>query len=231
MTLMRFDAIRAGYDSASVLCGISIAIAKGEKVAVLGRNGVGKTTIVNTILGITQVHEGQIWFGEKSIERPRHFVAARAGISIVPQGRHIVAALTVRENLLLGGAAGRKGQWTLESIYKLFPVLKERCDAPGTALSGGQQQMLAIARALMANPDLLVLDEPSEGLAPVIVDEVAATLNGLAARGTGVLLIEQNIGLVRRVAERYYILSKGAVVDSGALEGLSLEALKRHVAV
>jgi branched-chain amino acid transport system ATP-binding protein len=125
----------------------------------------------------------------------------------------------------------RPGAWNLERVFELFPVLKERADTPGTALSGGQQQMLAIGRALMANPALLVLDEPSEGLAPVIVDELAVVLRRLADGGTGLLLIEQNFGLVRRVAERYYALSKGQIVDQGRLADLSMEKLKEHVAV
>jgi branched-chain amino acid transport system ATP-binding protein len=137
----------------------------------------------------------------------------------------------VRENLLLGAAVRRPGVWNLERVFELFPVLRERADTPGTALSGGQQQMLAIGRALMANPVLLVLDEPSEGLAPVIVDELAVVLRRLADGGTGLLLIEHNFGLVRRVAERYYAISKGQVVDQGRLADLSMEKLKEHVAV
>jgi branched-chain amino acid transport system ATP-binding protein len=139
--------------------------------------------------------------------------------------------LTVKENLLLGGAVNRQGAWTLDKVFELFPMLRERMDVAGTALSGGQQQMLAIGRALMANPDLLVLDEPSEGLAPVIVDGLADTLRALAGTGTAILLIEQNFGLVHRVAERYYVLSKGSIVEAGRLAGLSMETLKKHVAV
>jgi branched-chain amino acid transport system ATP-binding protein len=142
-----------------------------------------------------------------------------------------VPNLTVRENLELGMASGRKGAWTIERVFAQFPILKERAEAPGTALSGGQQQMLAIGRALLANPSLLVLDEPSEGLAPVIVDEIAEVMKRLGDEGTSLLLIEQNYGLVRRVAERYYVLSKGVFVEEGALAGLSMESLKRHVAV
>ena len=125
----------------------------------------------------------------------------------------------------------RPGPWNLAQVFALFPILRERAETPGIALSGGQQQMLSIGRALMANPALLVLDEPSEGLAPVIVDELAAVLLRLAADGTGLLLIEQNFSLVRRVAERYYVVSKGQIVDQGALAGLSMENLKKHVAV
>jgi len=200
-------------------------------VAILGRNGVGKTTVVNTLLGIAALKRGSVALAGRKENPIRHFTAARAGISVVLQGRRIIANLSVRENLMLGAAARRKGPWGLERVFALFPVLQQRADSPGTALSGGQQQMLAIGRALMANPSLLVLDEPSEGLAPVIVDELAEVMRQLADAGTSLLLIEQNYGLVRRVAERYYVLSKGTIVEQGQLEGLSMESLKKHVAV
>jgi len=203
----------------------------GERIGVLGRNGVGKTTVANTILGIATMKAGRIEIGGRELKNPRHFDAAHAGISIVPQGRRIIPVLTVQENLQLGAATRRRGPWNVEAIYDLFPILRERADKPGTALSGGQQQMLAIGRALMANPDLLVLDEPSEGLAPVIVDQLIDVLNRLGQAGTAIMLIEQNIGFVRDVVERYYVLSKGRVVDQGRLDGVSLEALKAHVSV
>ena len=231
MTLLSLRNVDAYYGRAQILHDVSIEIAAGERVAILGRNGVGKTTIVNACLGVASVHRGQIAFGGRAVSTIRHFTAARAGIAVVPQGRRIVPGLTVKENLLLGGAVNRKGAWTIDTVFELFPMLRERTEMAGTALSGGQQQMLAIGRALMANPDLLVLDEPSEGLAPVIVDGLADTLRDLAASGTAILLIEQNFGLVHRVAERYYLLSKGAIVETGWLAGLSMETLKKHVAV
>jgi len=192
---------------------------------------VGKTTIVNTLLGIARRMEGSVSFGGQRVDAIRHFSAARAGVAVVLQGRAIIPNLSVRENLVLGAAAGRRGEWTIERVFELFPILRERADTPGTALSGGQQQMLAIGRALMANPALLVLDEPSEGLAPVVVDELAQVMRRLADSGTSLLLIEQNYALVRRVAERYHVLAKGEIVEQGALAGLSVESLKRHVAV
>nr|WP_294555498.1 ABC transporter ATP-binding protein [uncultured Rhodopila sp.] len=231
MTLLSLRSVDAYYGRAQILHGVSLDVAAGERVAILGRNGVGKTTIVNACLGVAKVRQGRIAFNGREIGAIRHFTAARAGIAVVPQGRRIVPGLTVRENLLLGGAVNRKGAWTLPVVFDLFPVLRERAEVPGTALSGGQQQMLAIGRALMANPDLLVLDEPSEGLAPVIVDALADTLRALAHTGTAILLIEQNFGLVHRVAERYYVLSKGSIVEAGRLAGLSMETLKKHVAV
>jgi branched-chain amino acid transport system ATP-binding protein len=229
--LLTFENVHAGYAGAKVLHGINLSIQANESVAILGRNGVGKTTIINTLLGIAALQSGQVLFNGQAVEPIPHYAAARAGISVVQQGRAIIPNLSVRENLLLGAATQRPGQWNFERVCELFPILKERADTPGTALSGGQQQMLAIGRALMANPALLVLDEPSEGLAPVIVDELAAVLQRLFKGGTSLLLIEQNYGLVRRVASRYHVLSKGAVVEEGDLAGLSMESLKKHVAV
>ena len=231
MTLLAFRDVDSYYGRAQVLHGVTFEIRPEERVAILGRNGVGKTTIVNSFLGIATVRRGEVDLAGRTATRFQHFTAARSGIAVVPQGRRIVQGLTIRENLLLGAAVGRRGAWTMERVFELFPILRERADTPGTALSGGQQQMLAIGRALMANPSLLVLDEPSEGLAPVIVDELADIFRRLAAEGTGILLIEQNFGLVRRVADRYYVLSKGTVIEAGELAGLSMETLKRHVAV
>jgi branched-chain amino acid transport system ATP-binding protein len=229
--LLSFRGVEAGYGEARVLHGIDLAVGENERVAILGRNGVGKSTVVNTFLGVARLRAGEIRFRGAAPRAIQHFTAARAGVAVVLQGRQIIPNLTVRENLLLGAAVRRAGAWNLERVFELFPVLRERADTPGTALSGGQQQMLAIGRALMANPALLVLDEPSEGLAPVIVDELALVLRRLADGGTGLLLIEQNFGLVRRVAERYYALSKGQIVDAGKLADLSMEKLKEHVAV
>ncbi len=231
MTLLSFRDVASYYGSARILDGVSLEVQPGERIGVLGRNGVGKTTVANTILGIATMKAGRIEIGGRALKNPRHFDAAHAGISIVPQGRRIIPVLTVQENLQLGAATRRPGPWTVEAVYDLFPILRERADKPGTALSGGQQQMLAIGRALMANPDLLVLDEPSEGLAPVIVDQLIDVLNRLGRAGTAIMLIEQNIGFVRDVVERYYVLSKGRVVDQGRLDGVSLEALKAHVSV
>lgn len=233
-SLLAFEQVESGYGGGKVLHGLSFSVAAGERVAILGRNGVGKTTVVNTLLGISRLSAGRVVLGGRPSgpdEPLAHYAAARAGISVVLQGRGIIPSLSIRENLLLGAAVRRSGAWNLERVFQTFPILKERADTPGTALSGGQQQMLAIGRALMANPSLLILDEPSEGLAPVIVDELAAVLVRLADAGTSLLLIEQNYGLVQRVARRYHVLSKGRVVEEGDLAGLSMESLKKHVAV
>lgn len=231
MNLLQLDRVHAAYGEAQVLHDLSINVKAGERVAILGRNGVGKTTVVNACTGVARVRQGTVSFNGKPQTAIRHFTAARSGIAVVPQGRRIVPGLTVRENLLLGAAVGRKGPWNFETVCKLFPILLERSEGLGTAMSGGQQQMLAIGRALMANPALLILDEPSEGLAPVIIDGLAETLVKLASGETSILLIEQNFSLVHAVAERYYVMSKGAVVEEGQLAGLSKESLKKHVAV
>ncbi|OJX05355.1 MAG: ABC transporter ATP-binding protein [Burkholderiales bacterium 70-64] len=229
--MLSLEGVDGYYGGARILNGVSLDVRRGERVAILGRNGVGKTTVVNTCLGIARVRAGRIAFCGQPQTAIRHFTAARSGIAVVPQGRRIVPGLTVRENLALGAAVGRPGPWNFDTVCELFPILRERADTPGTAMSGGQQQMLAIGRALMANPELLILDEPSEGLAPVIVDELAATLVRLASGNASILLIEQNFSLVHRVAQRYYVLSKGSVVEEGSVEGMSMDDLKKHVAV
>jgi branched-chain amino acid transport system ATP-binding protein len=229
--LLRLENVDAFYGAAHILHGLSLHVNAGERVALIGRNGVGKTTVVNTILGLASLRGGSIHLGAHALTRPRTYVPAQHGVVVVPQGRRIVANLTVEENLLLGAAVGRKGPWTVPEVYKLFPILQERAHTPGTALSGGQQQMLAVGRALMANPALILLDEPTEGLAPVIVDQLGVIFKRVAAQGTALLLIEQNMTLVVRVAERYCAMAKGAVVAEGSVHEESVEELHRHVMV
>ena len=231
MALLQLEKVNAFYGAAHILHGLSLHVNAGERVALIGRNGVGKTTVVNTVLGLAEMRGGTIRLGDYALERPRTYVAAQHGVIVVPQGRRIIANLTVEENLLLGAAVGRKGHWTVREIYQLFPILQERAQTPGTALSGGQQQMLAVGRALMANPSLILLDEPSEGLAPVIVDQLGVTFNQVAAQGTALLLIEQNMTLVLRVAERFCAMAKGAVVAEGRVHEGSVEELLQHVTV
>ncbi len=232
-TLLELQDVNAFYGAAHILHGLSLRVDAGERVALIGRNGVGKTTVVNTILGLASLREGHVHFGGQDHTRLRAYMAAQHGIVVVPQGRRIVANLTVEENLQLGAAVGRKGPWNVPAVYQLFPILQERAHTPGTALSGGQQQMLAVGRALMANPGLILLDEPTEGLAPVIVDQLAQIFNQVARQGTALLLIEQNMSLVVRVASRYLAMAKGSVVAQGPVvdsrEGL--KDLEAHVMV
>jgi branched-chain amino acid transport system ATP-binding protein len=229
--LLELEQVDAFYGAAHILHGLSLQVNEGERVALIGRNGVGKTTVVNTILGLATLGAGTVRLAGKLLPRPRTYLAAQHGVAVVPQGRRIVANLTVEENLHLGAATRRKGPWTVPKIYQLFPILQERAHTPGTALSGGQQQMLAVGRALMANPSLILLDEPTEGLAPVIVDQLGRIFNDVAAQGTALLLIEQNMTLVARVAERYCAMAKGSVVAEGKVREESLDELHRHVMV
>ena len=231
--LLNLKNVHAYYGAAHILHGLDLHVNPGERVALIGRNGVGKTTVVNTILGLASLKEGHVVFGGKEHTKLRAYMAAQHGIAVIPQGRRIVANLTVEENLILGAAVGRKGPWSVSEIYKIFPILQERAHTPGTALSGGQQQMLAVGRALMANPALILLDEPTEGLAPVIVDQLADVFNQVADQGTALLLIEQNMSLVVRVARRYMAMAKGAIVAQGEVVNSrdGLHALENHVMV
>lgn len=231
--LLNLKNLNAYYGAAHILHNLSLHVNAGERVALIGRNGVGKTTVVNTILGLAALREGSIELEGKSYTKLRAYMAAQHGVAVIPQGRCIVANLSVEENLLLGAAVGRKGPWSVTEIYKIFPILQERAHTPGTALSGGQQQMLAVGRALMANPSLILLDEPTEGLAPVIVDQLAVVFKQVADQGTALLLIEQNMSLVVRVAERYLAMSKGSVVAEGKVENSRecLHDLESHVMV
>ena len=215
MSLLRIESLFAGYGASTVLHGADLTVDRGEAVAVVGRNGAGKSTLLLSLFCETNIRSGAIWIGETRIDRLPGYAAAKLGISIAPQGRRILPNLTVKENLLLGRATGRIGHWDLGTIYDLFPVLHERANRPGTMLSGGQQQMLAIARALMANPTLILLDEPSEGLSPVLIDGLAGALNAIRRTGTGILVVEQHLNLVKRTTDRFVILAKGEIVGAG----------------
>ncbi|MFA5521781.1 MAG: ABC transporter ATP-binding protein [Castellaniella sp.] len=231
--LLELGDVHAFYGAAHILHGVTLEVKPGERVALIGRNGVGKTTVVNTILGLAQMRQGSIHVAGTRLRRPRPYLVAQHGVVIVPQGRRIIANLSVEENLILGAAPGRKGMWNLDGIYRLFPILKERAHTRGTALSGGQQQMLAVGRALMSNPALILLDEPTEGLAPVIVDQLADIFNQVADHGTALLLIEQNLSLVTRVAHRYLAMTKGSIVARGTVsqseEGIA--EIEQHITV
>ena len=215
MNALRIEKLVAGYGASTVLHGIDLTVGEGESVAVVGRNGAGKSTLLLSVFRETNIISGAIWVHDSRIDHLPGYMAAKLGISIAPQGRRILPNLTVKENLLLSKATGRPGYWSLRAVYDLFPVLEERANRPGTMLSGGQQQMLAIGRALMANPSLILLDAPSEGLSPVLIDGLVGALNTIRKAGTGVLVVEQHLNLVKRATDRFIILAKGEIVGSG----------------
>jgi branched-chain amino acid transport system ATP-binding protein len=217
MSLLAVHDIHAAYGSSRVLFGISLDVAPGECVCLLGRNGVGKTTTMRAIMGLTPPSAGRIvWKGADIAGWPPHRVA-RAGIGFVPEDRRIFAELTVRENLDVSAqAAGRAGRWNADAVFALFPKLKELGGRQGGYLSGGEQQMLTIGRTLMGNPELLLLDEPSEGLAPLVVESMLEQIGRLKREGLTILLAEQGVDFSLALADRVYVLEKGAVRFAGA---------------
>jgi branched-chain amino acid transport system ATP-binding protein len=218
--------IHAAYGPSEVLFGISLSIAPGEVVTLLGRNGMGKTTTVRTICGLLPVTSGAITFAGASVDGLRPHRIARLGVGLVPEGRHVFPNLSVRENLLMAAANpnGASDAWTLEKVVDFFPRLGERLPNGGNQLSGGEQQMLAIGRALMTNPRLLVLDEATEGLAPVIREEIWKQLVELKARGLSMLIIDKEIDALMEFADRHYVVEKGSVIWSGTNRQLSADA-------
>ena len=221
--LLQLDGVHAAYGLSRVLFGISLEVQEGECVCLLGRNGVGKTTTMRTVMGLTPSSAGSVRFKSRDITGwPPHRIA-RAGIGLVPEDRRIFAELTVWENLDVGRrAAARRGRWTVDGVLELFPALAALRDRQGGFLSGGEQQMLTIARTLTGNPELLLLDEPSEGLAPLVVEALLAKVRELKAQGLTILLAEQGVDFSLALADRVYVLEKGTVRYSG--EAASLRA-------
>jgi branched-chain amino acid transport system ATP-binding protein len=212
--LLELVGVETCYGLSQVLYGISLAIAPGEMVTLMGRNGMGKTTTVRSIMGLTPARSGAIRFDGNDVRGLPSYRIAKLGIGLVPEGRQIFPNLTVRENLV-ATAAGRDGGWTLERIHDLFPRLAERASSMGNQLSGGEQQMLAIGRALMTNPRLLILDEATEGLAPLIRAEIWRCLARLKGDGLSILLIDKNVAALTRAADRHFVIERGRVVWSG----------------
>ena len=222
--------IETAYGRSQVLFKISLEIGASQVVSLLGRNGMGKTTTVRSIMGITPASAGAIRFLGNEIQRLPSYRVAKAGIGLVPEGRQVFPNLTVRENLV---ATARKGPWTLERVLELFPNLNERKGNYGNQLSGGEQQMLAIGRALMTNPRLLILDEATEGLAPLIRHEIYRSVERLKAEGLSLLVIDKDVKALTRVADRHYVLEKGRVVWSGTSAELaaSEDVQRRYLGV
>ena len=215
MSFLSVDNINVFYNEFQALFGISMAVEKGETVAIIGSNGAGKSTLMRTIAGGLIPTEGSISYAGADTAEKSAFEMNRLGVALVPEGRKIFPSLSVEENLKIGGYSGRDGEWTLEKVYELFPILKERRSNGGTDLSGGQQQMVAIGRALMSNPDLILMDEVSLGLAPIIVNEIYTVVRQIAQTGTTVILVEQDVNRGLKEADRFYCLLEGKV----SLEG------------
>jgi branched-chain amino acid transport system ATP-binding protein len=219
--MLEVRGIETAYGRSQVLFGVDLRIGESEVVSLLGRNGMGKTTTVRSIMGITPAQSGAIVFRGSEIQRLPSYRVAKLGIGLVPEGRQVFPNLTVRENLV---ATARRGPWTLDKVLGLFGNLRERQGNYGNQLSGGEQQMLAIGRALMTNPKLLILDEATEGLAPLVRHEIYRSIGRLKAEGLSILVIDKDVRALTRVADRHYVLEKGRVVWSGTSAELAADA-------
>ncbi len=223
--LLEVGGLDASYGDLQALFGVSLTVASGEVVAVIGANGAGKSTLLGSIAGLIRARPDAIMFqGEPIGGLPAHAVVAR-GIALVPEGRRLFPSLSLEENLLIGGQLGRAGPWRLPRVYELFPALAERRHMPSTALSGGQQQMVAIGRALMSNPRLLLCDELSLGLAPIVVRELYDRLPSIVAEGTSLIIVEQDIVRALKAAKEVFCLQEGRVALAGPSTTLSREAI------
>ena len=242
--LLNVDTIHTYYGDSHVLHGVTLALEAGKIVSILGRNGMGKTTLIRSIAGLTPPRSGAIRLRGNMINGGQPYTIAQAGVALVPQGRRIFRSLSVRENLMLptstlakraGGEKRQNGrkEWNLERVLGEFPQLAERMDFSGSSLSGGEQQMLAIGRALMANPDLILMDEPSEGLSPLLVQRVEEIMHTVRDHGHSILLVEQNFALAMAVADYVYIIASGQFVAEGTPKQLlqQTRVLDRHLGV
>ncbi|HET7266268.1 MAG TPA: ABC transporter ATP-binding protein [bacterium] len=228
MGALTVEDIHTYYGDSYVLQGVSLEVRPGTVAALLGRNGMGKTTLIRSIVGFARPRRGRVLFGGRDITRAPSHEIARLGIGLVPQGRRIFPSLTVFENLTVGARAANGATWTVERVLTLFPRLGERAGHRGNMLSGGEQQMLAIGRALLTNPRLLLMDEPSEGLAPLLVRNLGDAIVRLREEGLSILLVEQNLPMALRVAGDVYVLSKGHVVYHGPPADLAADAEVTH---
>ncbi|WP_376707358.1 ABC transporter ATP-binding protein [Bradyrhizobium japonicum] len=229
-TLLDVDGIETCYGLSQVLFGLSLSIKAGEMVSLMGRNGMGKTTTIRSIMGLTPARAGTIRFAGAEVRQLPSYRIAKLGVGLVPEGRQIFPNLTVRENLVAAAADrfGSSNPWTLAAIYVMFPRLAERASNMGNQLSGGEQQMLAIGRALMTNPKLLILDEATEGLAPLIREEIWNCLSLLKSRGQSILVVDKNVDHLARICDRHYIIERGKTVWSGTSVELMAEPDLQH---
>jgi branched-chain amino acid transport system ATP-binding protein len=226
MSLLEISGLQAFYGDFQALFGIDLRVEEGETVAIIGANGAGKTTLMRAITGLLRAPAEAVRFAGAPIGGLAPSRIVRRGIALVPEGRRLFPSLSVTENLLMGAQSGRRGPWTLERVFRLFPMLAERATVPAPALSGGQQQMAAIGRALMANPRLLLCDEISLGLAPIVIRDIYAALPGIRAEGTTVLVVEQDTNRALAAADRVYCLQEGRVTLEGPPAALTRERIK-----
>lgn len=225
--LLQMRGLEAFYGDFQALYGVDLEVAEGEILAIIGANGAGKTTLMRSICGLLVNGTNQITFRGQDISTLRADEVAARGLAMVPEGRQLFPSLSVRENLMIGAQVGRKGAWDLSAVYTLFPILKERKDLPSTSLSGGQQQMVAIGRALMSNPDLILFDEISLGLAPIIIKDIYDALPGIIGDGMTAIIVEQDITRALSVSTRVYCLQEGRVSLEGASDTVSREDISR----
>jgi branched-chain amino acid transport system ATP-binding protein len=225
--LLSTDHLQAFYADAQALFGVSVQMQAGEVLALIGANGAGKSTLLKCITGLLRVPAQQVMFQGQAIGGLPAGEIVRRGIAMVPEGRRLFPSLTVEENLKMGATAGRRGPWHLQRVYELFPILKEKRQLGGTSLSGGQQQMVAIGRALMSNPQLLLCDELSLGLAPVVIREIYAAMPQITAEGMSVVIVEQDVSMAQKVSQRLYCLQEGKVSLQGNSASLSREQISQ----
>ncbi|TCK99284.1 amino acid/amide ABC transporter ATP-binding protein 2 (HAAT family) [Shimia isoporae] len=226
-TILIMNGLNAHYGDFQALYGVDMHIDAGEILAIIGANGAGKTTLMRSITGLLKNGANQILHAGADIGGLRADEIATRGIAMVPEGRQLFPSLSVKENLMIGAQVGRKGPWDLQAVYKLFPILEERKDQQSTSLSGGQQQMVAIGRALMSNPDLILFDEISLGLAPVIIKDIYRALPGIIGEGMSAIIVEQDIAQALKVSSRVYCLQEGRVSLEGASDTVSREEISR----
>ena len=233
--LLAVNHLEAFYGASQILHGIDLSVARGEQVALIGRNGMGKTTLLRSLMGLVADCRGDVSFAERSIRGAAPEGIARAGLALVPEGRGIFGSLTVEENLTMAARPGRDGRqaWTLARIYELFPRLHQRRGNGGHQLSGGEQQMLTIGRALMTNPDLILIDEATEGLAPLVAQDIWKTLGVIRGEGIATIVVDKDFRSLAQITDRAVVLSKGTVVFNGAPADLIAqpELLERHLGV